>query len=398
MCRRTDDAEADIDKAIKRSTASKRSGSMNKIALYLSMMVAAFAVILPLIISEATGGWTNKYTSPGPVFTASDIGDLTGKVAIVTGSNTGIGYHTALELARNGAEVIVAARSRGKGEAAAARIVREAKLDNADSVVYMPLDLSSLKSVKSFASDFLKLKKPLHILVNNAGVMKSPGAQYVGKNLTYGFEITADGFESHIGINHVGHFYLTQLLTKKLKASAPSRVVAVSSGAESGSYPEGMRFDLWRPDGQRGDEYEDGKAYGQSKLANLMFIRELAARLEGTGVSAYSCHPGVIVSELDRYMAKEFEKDIDSKALPERLALKAASAIFGNLFKMAQFKTKDGALTQLQLATADSSKLTTGAFYHPIGRVVQSGHAQGSNTTLQKLLWEQTENVLRKAV
>jgi NAD(P)-dependent dehydrogenase (short-subunit alcohol dehydrogenase family) len=115
----------------------------------------------------------------------------------------------------------------------------------------------------------------------NAGVMKSPGADYVGKEMRYGFEKTADGFEMHIGTNHIGHFYLTQLLTDTLRASAPARVVVTSSAAEKGAFKQGMRFDLWRTDSMP-SEYEDGLAYGQSKLANLLFAKELARRLQGT--------------------------------------------------------------------------------------------------------------------
>eukprot|EP00567_Pseudictyota_dubia_P000717 CAMPEP_0197464354 /NCGR_PEP_ID=MMETSP1175-20131217/63979_1 /TAXON_ID=1003142 /ORGANISM="Triceratium dubium, Strain CCMP147" /LENGTH=526 /DNA_ID=CAMNT_0043000333 /DNA_START=87 /DNA_END=1668 /DNA_ORIENTATION=+ len=504
------------------TTKGTTSRNWPKIAFVLvSVFVAAVSVLLPIIISEDSDGWTRKYTSPGPIFKASDIGDMTGKVAIVTGSNTGIGYHTALELVRNGADVIVAARSPAKGEAAVAAILEEVQADdNAGNAVYMPLDLSSLKSVKKFADDFLKLKKPLHILVNNAGVMKSPGAQYVGQNFTYGFETTVDGFESHIGINHIGHFYLTQLLTKKLKESAPSRVVALSSGAESGSYPEGMRFDLWKPSGgERDEDYEDGMAYGQSKLAAILFARELAERLEGTGVTAYSCHPGIITTELGRYMGEKmtaelhngFETTVDgfeshiginhighfyltqlltkkleesspsrvvalssgaesgsypegmrfdlwkpsggerdedyedgmaygqsklaailfARELAERLegtgvtayschpgiittelgrymgekmtddaaegGILARLALYlgGGIFTMANFKPEDGALTQLQLSTADPAALTNGAYYRPIGRMVQPRHAQGTNSTLQKELWTKTEKAVK---
>uniref|UniRef100_A0A7S4HIJ7 Oxidoreductase n=1 Tax=Odontella aurita TaxID=265563 RepID=A0A7S4HIJ7_9STRA len=229
--------------------------------------------------------------------------------------------------------------------------------------------------------------------------MKSPGAQYVGKNLTYGFDVTADGFESHIGVNHIGHFYLTKLLTKKLKESAPSRVIAVSSGAEEGSYPGGIRPDLWRPEnGIMNDDYEDGMAYGQSKLANLLFAREFASRMEGTGVSAYSCHPGIVVSELSRYMEDRFERDVSEMGMAEKVGVRAINAAIGTLFGMAQFSTADGALTQLQLETAHASDLKNGGFYHPIGRVVESSHPDGNDAQLQKTLWEETEMAIKKAL
>merc|ERR1712176_606040 len=121
--------------------------------------------------------------------------------------------------------------------------------------------------------------------------------------------------------NHIGHFYLTQLLTPVLKKSAPSRVVSVSSLAEVAAYEtDGVRFTTWKPSLAKKDDdggemkmpedYEDGVAYGQSKLANILFARELASRMEGTGVTAYSCHPGTIKTELGRYMITEVEKEI----------------------------------------------------------------------------------------
>merc|ERR1712023_503164 len=120
-------------------------------------------------------------------------------------------------------------------------------------VRFMKLDLASLPSIKSFAEAFEKMNLPLHMLVQNAGVMKSPGLEAVGQNFTYGYDTTEQGFEMHIGVNHIGHFYLTQLLEPILKKSAPARVVSVSSSAERSAYAKGIRFDLWRT---RGEDYE----------------------------------------------------------------------------------------------------------------------------------------------
>lgn len=354
-----------------------------------------FLLAAPLFISEAIGGWTRKYTSPVR-FSTSSIPDLTSQVAIVTGANTGIGYHTALELARNGAHVILACRSEQKCQAAMSQIKNEVLETTKEEpkLTFLPLDLASLDSVKQFASDFTKLDLPLHILVLNAGVMKSPGAAFVGQSLTYGFETTKDGFEYHIGVNHVAHSYLTKLLLPKLQQSAPARVVVVSSLAEQNSYEQGIVFDQWVPpaNGKMPETYEDGNAYGQSKLANLMFAAELALRLNGTGVTAYALHPGVIETELGRYMEPVLEEQMQSTGKVPYFAQKA----FANLFSSAMFSAKDGALTQLHLATAPVDTLINGAMYHPIGKVIGALHPQGQNRSLQTLLWEETEKAIEQ--
>ncbi|GAX16462.1 retinol dehydrogenase 11 [Fistulifera solaris] len=380
------------------STETKKTGKtrrgMSKMALYLSASFAMLVAIFPMIISELIGGWTAKYTSP-VYFTPKSIPDLTGKVAIVTGANTGIGYHTALELARKNAQVIVASRNPSKGQEAITRI-QEATGNH--HVRFLPLDLSSLASVRSFAQAFQALQLPLDMLILNAGIMKSPGAQFIGKNMTQGFELTQDGFEVHIGVNHVGHFYLTQLLRDSLIASAPSRVVAVSSIAEQGAYqPDGFRFELWKPlnvEHATSMGYEDGMAYGQSKLANAMFAKELAEQLKEHGVTAYSCHPGVIVSELTRYLVASIEEEALQKSWWSRMYLNA----LGKYFELAQMKTSDGALTQLHLAVSNVSELSNGGFYHPIGKLKGSpNHAQGSNEKLRKELWRETERMIKEA-
>lgn len=216
--------------------------------------------------------------------------------------------------------------------------------------------------------------------------MKSPGPEFIGRKFGYGFELTKDGLEAHIGVNHLAHFHLTQLLLPKLKASAPARVVSVSSAAESQAYAEGIRFDLWEA---RGEDYEDGNAYGQSKLANLLFARELAHRLEGTGVSAFSCHPGIIVTELGRYMAAQ----MGAEAAAAGEFAKAANSFGGMLMNSAMLSAADGALTQLYLATSPALPFN-GGYYVPIATVAEPKHPQARNLTLQTLLWETSEAVI----
>ncbi|XP_020801499.1 retinol dehydrogenase 13 [Drosophila serrata] len=202
----------------------------------------------------------------------------TGRVAIVTGCNTGIGKETVLELARRGATIYMACRDMQKCEQARKDIIVATKNPN---VFARELDLSSMESIRKFAAGFKKEQKKLHILINNAGIMDCPKM------------LTQDGFEMQIGVNHMGHFLLTLLLLDVLKSSAPSRIVVLSSIAH--------RFGTINQDDLNSVEsYDRKKAYCQSKLANIMFTRELSNRLRGTRVTVNALHPGVVNTELFR--------------------------------------------------------------------------------------------------
>lgn len=218
--------------------------------------------------------------------------DLSGKLAIVTGSSTGIGAETARALAAAGARVVLAARNRERTEEVAASI-RES-VPGAEVEVGV-LDLTSLDSVRAFASWYLAEHAELHLLVNNAGVMYTP------------FGHTTEGFELQFGTNHLGHFLLTCLLAPALLAGAPSRVVNLSSGGHVGSDI------VWDDPNFERRDYDKFAAYGQSKTANILFSVELDRRLGGRGVHAYAVHPGMIATELGRYMTRE-----DMEALMER--------------------------------------------------------------------------------
>ena len=198
--------------------------------------------------------------------------DLTGKTCLITGANSGIGKATALGLAKMGARLVIACRDREKGQAALAEIIAESGNKN---VELMLTDMSSKDSVRKLANDFQANHQRLHILVNNAGV-------YLTKRIT-----TADGLEATFATNLLGPFLLTSLLLNVLKASAPSRIVNVSSDAHHGSR---MNFD----DVQGEKKFSGWQAYGQSKLALILYTRELSKRLAGTGVTVNSVHPGVV--------------------------------------------------------------------------------------------------------
>lgn len=178
-------------------------------------------------------------------------------------------------------------------------------------------------------------------------------------------------------------------------AGSPSRVVAVSSSAHSGGHEEGIKPETWRPAGDTTpDWYEDGNSYAQSKLANILWAKEFAKRMKDSGVTAYSVHPGIIISDLGRYMAPVWEKDLEGKSIIEKLM----AAVFGTVWISSNMATAEGALTQLYVATASVDELTDGAFYWPIGVETKPAHPQASNETLQESLWKETEAAINTAL
>jgi NAD(P)-dependent dehydrogenase (short-subunit alcohol dehydrogenase family) len=214
-------------------------------------------------------------------WTAENIPDLTGKVAIVTGANSGIGCEMARALARKAATVILACRSQEKGVAAVEQIGREYPAAKAE---LMQLDLSDLASVRRFAGDFTGRYDRLDILINNAGIMMTP------------FGHTADGFELQFGTNHLGHFALTGLLLDLILHTHRARVVTVSSS--------GHRFGKIDFDNLNAEQvYSRTAAYGQSKLANLLFTYELQKRFKVAGVDsiAAAAHPGWTATNLQAH-------------------------------------------------------------------------------------------------
>ncbi|NP_001186991.1 uncharacterized protein LOC100150965 [Danio rerio] len=212
---------------------------------------------------------------------SSDV-RLDGKTAIVTGANTGIGKETAKDLANRGARVILACRDLVKAEQAASDISRD--VENAN-VVVRKLDLADTKSICEFAELIYNTEKSLHLLINNAGVAICP------------YSTTVDGFETQFGVNHLGHFFLTFLLIDLLKHSAPSRVINVSSLV----HPMGkIHFE----DLNSEKNYHPVKAYVQSKLANILFTRELASRVEELGVRVYAVDPGLVNTDITRHLMK----------------------------------------------------------------------------------------------
>ena len=325
-----------------------------------------------LSLSFMAGGWIAPWISfPGFSFRA--IPDLTGQVAIVSGSNTGIGFVTARELARKGANVVVAARSAEKGNDAVARINKAIQgVKGAGSAVFLPLDLNSFENVRKFASNFRGKFSRLDMLVLNAGVWPNK------------YSSTADGYEQTIGVNHLAHFLLVKMLMPLIRLSK-TRVVTVSSALEKQSYPDGIRFDTFKYDPAKYEKsYFSLTSYGHSKLANVLFSHELARRLNGTGATANVIHPGIIVTELHR--------DMHHQAFP----MSTLYSIFNEFYRLATMSVDNGALTQLFAATSPKLAGVTGRFFVPIALDrTASGNPHGLNATLAKLLWEESERMVR---
>jgi len=260
--------------------------------------------------------------------------DLAGKTYVVTGGNSGIGLVTVEQLAKQGATVVLACRRPDEGEAKKSEIVgRGAK----GEIVVMALDLADLSSVRAFAAAFQEKFKTLHGLVNNAGIMNTPKGT------------TKDGFESQFGTNHLGHYLLTELLLDVLKASAPSRVVCLSScfhdkamGRDGVIHFDDLNFTS-RP-------YDGWDAYAQSKLANLLHASHLAERLKGTGVVAVSVHPGWVRTNLARASMPTWVQDI---------VLRPVFSLMGMI------EPWEGTQTTLHALLADD--VVPGAFYSQLG-------------------------------
>jgi retinol dehydrogenase 12 len=274
------------------------------------------------------------------------VTDLAGRTFLITGGNTGIGRATAAGLARRGGRVFIGCRSAEKGRAAAAAIT--AATGNPD-VIFLPLDLSQLASVRACAAAFRARDEPLHVLINNAGV---PGQWR---------RATADGFELAFGVDHLGHFALTTALLDCLTESAPARVVTVSSD----SHYQAPGIDFARL--QRGTQSITGfPEYTVAKLCNVLFTQELARRMAGTGVTAYALHPGMVASDIWRRVP-----------WPVR-----------PLIKRRMLTVEQGARTLLYCATAAEVAGVSGRFYDDCREREPSRVATAE---LGRRLWEQSE-------
>jgi len=290
-------------------------------------------------------------------WTSGDVPGQQGRLAVVTGANTGLGFETARVLAARGASVVLAVRDADKGKAAAARIAGAAP---GATVTVQPLDLASLESVRAAAGALRARHPAIDLLINNAGVMFTPQ------------QTTVDGFELQLGTNHLGHFALTGLLLEQMLPVPGSRVVTVSSQA----HRIGARINFGDLQSQR--SYRRVAAYSQSKLANLMFTYELHRRLSGAATTtiAVAAHPGLASTELTRNSP-------------------AASAALARLISQ---KPAMGALPTLRAATDPG--VLGGQYYGPGRWLGTRGYPelaessrQSRDTAVQRRLWTASEEL-----
>ncbi|XP_035418426.1 retinol dehydrogenase 14 [Cygnus atratus] len=293
----------------------------------MAAAVAAAAVLGGGLLLAAWR-WLRPAARPG----AGSAASMRGKTVIITGANSGLGRAVAAELLRMRARVIMGCRDRARAERAASEIRAElAEREAAEGggeLVVRQLDLASLSSVRDFCRQVLQEEPRLDVLINNAGIFQCP------------YMKTEDGFEMQFGVNHLGHFLLTNLLLGLLKNSAPSRIVVVSSKLYK--YGEINFEDL-----NSEISYNKSFCYSRSKLANILFARELARRLEGTGVTVNSLHPGIVRTNLGRHV------NIPLLAKP----------LF-NLVSWAFFKTPlEGAQTSIYLASSPEVEGVSGKYF-----------------------------------
>ncbi|KAI9354141.1 hypothetical protein DFJ73DRAFT_642221 [Zopfochytrium polystomum] len=298
-------------------------------------------------------------------FTAADIPRLDGKVIIVTGATSGIGKVSAEDLAAKGAHVVMACRSQPKTEGVIADIK---KTNPAAKVEFMPLDLASLASVKAFADAYIAKNQPIDVLLNNAGVM-SPAA---------GFTLTKDGIEVQMGANHLGHFYLTNLLLPVIEDTArkngSARVVTVSSELHK---PSGG-LDLENVNNPAA--YQSLGSYQRSKLANILFTRELQKRVDAKGANIYvnTLHPGLVQTDL--------------------VKTSAFATVLGLVFSVIALTPKRGAISQLYLATSPdvvAGNGIKGQYYNPLAKPGKAS-AEAQDDKLAAKLWKWSEDTLKE--
>ncbi|MCX6401098.1 MAG: SDR family oxidoreductase [Propionibacteriales bacterium] len=273
------------------------------------------------------------------------MSDLDGRTFLVTGANTGIGKETVRVLAGRGARVVLAGRSEDKTRAAMSEIANATGNTDLD---YLPLDLGDLDSVRRAATTFLDSGEPLHVLINNAGLAGAKG-------------LTKSGFELAFGTNHVGTFLFTDLLREHLIESGPGRIVNVASTAHYRA--KGIDWDAVRQPAVSRTAFDE---YSVSKLANVLHAQELARRLEGTGVTTYSLHPGAIASDVWREVP------------------------FGlrHVLKLFMKSTADGAKTSLHCATSPDVAGDSGLYYDSCRVKTPS---QVATPELADELWRRTE-------
>lgn len=333
----------------------------------LKQFIMIYCTVI-FIVSYFFHGWFVLLSSPLH-YTGSNLPDLSGKFAVITGANTGIGKFTALHLVRNGCHVVITSRSKVRGLTAIREIKSHFKkqdlseLNENDLMSLEVLDLQNLKDVSSFSKRIMmKYKKNLDFLILNAGIMMTP------------FSLSSDGFESQFATNYVGHFLVVRKWMDWIRKSG-TRVVSISSGAHYMTYSKGIDFKRVTSD----LKYDPLSAYGQSKLANILFSKELAEKLEGSNATSNVIHPGMVQSELGRHIEKSFTIPMAIVALPI-LAI----------FELAKMSTVMGSLTQVIVATSPQFEGLNGKLFYPVAFETK-GSKFANDKDLQRKLWRNSE-------
>ncbi|XP_050353965.1 retinol dehydrogenase 12-like [Nymphalis io] len=290
---------------------------------------------------------------------------LTGKTAIITGCNTGIGKETVLDFYKRGARVIMACRSQKKAEDAKIEIEQKCQdLSEKGDIIVEKCDLSSLNSVRQFSKKILDNEPQINILVNNAGIMMCPQGN------------TEDGFETQFGVNHLAHFLLTMMLIPRIRNSTPARIVTVSSRAHT---RQGIDFDDLN---YKNRPYNAMEAYSQSKLANVLFTRELAAKLKENkidGINTYCLHPGVVKTELGRHL--------------DQIWFKGSRRIIGILLKPFMKTPELGAQTTIYCSVDEKCANETGLYYSDCA-VTEPG-LNALNNIYARTLWDKSLELVK---
>ncbi|KAK0205285.1 NAD(P)-binding protein [Desarmillaria ectypa] len=290
---------------------------------------------------------------PKPKWSVNDIPDLTGKVVIVTGGNTGCGRETVKALLMHGAKVYLAARSEEKAKEAITKL----KEDTGAEAIFLSLDLADLVSVRRAAEEFLSKEKQLHILFNNAGVMLAPMDM-----------LTKQGYDLQFGTNVIGHFHFTELLLPALIAAAtPSDKARVITTSSSANYMGTLDFNIW-VDSPARSKKASGDLYVQSKHANVVFAVELARRYGEQNIISHSLNPGSIRTDLQRHLSPFANKMQDIFLFPAHM----------------------GALTQLWAGTSPEAGKLNGEFMIPWARLGKA-RKETADQAVGKKLWEWLE-------
>lgn len=344
-----------------------------KLIQYIVLGILGLLSLVSLLMGGKLAAMMNTYQVP----------DQTGKVHLITGGNSGIGYTSVLELLDKGGTVVFTARSEKKCKDTTERLMKDLGGRVPESrIKYLVMELADFSSVRRAAKDLIASGIKLDSLMLNAGIMKS-----VTGGTNFGYEITKDGFESHIQVNHLSQALFTELvLDKVMKKDGESRVVVVSSLAYMSAPKDGFLYEKSWTEGNF-DNYMDMEAYGESKLANIVYARSIQRRYPN--LVATSLHPGIVMTSLSKHYVEAWEKENEGESYIDSFE--------ANFFYYLLATTKEGAFTQLYTATAPVSELHNGGFYIPPGVDTRDFFAHSAarrNDEIEKRLVAETEKAV----